>query len=441
MQSGSSWRGLRRSRVGGGLGFTQSEGGRWKGGVERVIFHVDMNAFFASVEQRYNPFLRGKPIVVCGNAKKRTVVAACSYEAKAHGVKNGMSVHEARALCPNILLVGGNPEKYVEISQRIFSMLEEISPQVELFSIDEAFLDMTGTWFLFGQKPEEAARLIKRRILAGWGLTCSVGVGPNKLLAKLASGMQKPDGLVRIREEEVAGLLERLPVEELCGVGEKLKAHLHELGIFTCGQLGRAPEEALVERFGVIGRLLKRMGQGVDDSPVAPCGAEAPVKSMGHAYTLPRDTWSEEEIRGTLLRLSEQVGRRLRADGYLGRTVSLTVRYADFSSFSHQRTIPDPTDAGLVIYRVALELLNRYGLPLAQPVRLLGVGVSNLSRGEYQRSLFQEEEQLRQVDRGIDHVSDRFGEWTVVRAGALAPLVSKSHGFLVKQNRRGLILR
>ena len=209
--------------------------------MERVIFHVDMNAFFAAVEQQYNPALRGKPIVICGNAKKRTVVAACSYEAKAFGIKNAMSVHEARALCPQVLLVGGNPEKYVDISRRIFNLLAEFSPQMEIFSIDEAFLDMTGTYPFFGKEPEDVARQIKERIRQGWGLTCSVGIGPNKLLAKLASNLQKPDGLVRIRQSEVPARMERLPIQELCGIGEKLKICLNELGIVTCGQLGRAP--------------------------------------------------------------------------------------------------------------------------------------------------------------------------------------------------------
>lgn len=400
---------------------------------ERIVFHVDMNAFFASVEQRYNPALRGKPIVVCGNAKKRTVVAACSYEAKAYGVQNGMSVFEAQALCPKVLLVGGNPEKYVDISQRIFQVLAQFSPQMEIFSIDEAFLEMTGTYPFFGPEPEQAARRMKERIRAGWGLTCSIGIGPNRLIAKLASGLKKTDGLVHVRQEGVPALLEHLPVEELCGVGPHLKRYLNELGVLTCGQLGRAPEQVLVERFGVIGRALKRMGQGLDETPVRPSDAASPAQSMGHAYTLPRDTWDEGEIRGTLLRLSEQVTRRLRLDGYQGRTVHLAVRYADFSGASHQRTLAYPTDAGWVVYRTASDLLERYSAPLPHRVRLLGVSVGGLLRGQRQMSFLEEERRLALLDRCVDRVSDRFGEFTVVRAGALTPLVPKSHGFLVKR--------
>lgn len=409
---------------------------------ERVVFHVDMDAFFASVEQRYNPALRGRPIVVCGNAKTRSVVAACSYEAKAFGVKNGMSAHEARALCPQVLLVGGNPEKYVDISQRIFACLSELSPETEIFSIDEAFLEMTGTWPFFGPEPEEAARLIKRRVREQEGLTCSVGVGPNKLIAKLASGLRKPDGLVRVRAAEVPALLERLPVEELCGIGERMKRHLGEWGIVTCGEMGRAPEELLARRFGVVGRALKRMGQGLDDSPVLSLHAEEPVKSMGHCYTLPRNTWDDGEVRGTLLRLSEQVARRLRQGGYQGRTVGLTLRYADFTTISHQRTSPTATDAGFEIYHRAMGLLGQYGEAIRQPVRLVGVGVSGLIHGEREMGLLEEEERLAQLDRCVDRVCDRFGEFTVLRAGALTPLARKSHGFIKPLGeRQGWILR
>jgi DNA polymerase-4 len=411
--------------------------------MERVIFHADMNAFFAAVEQRFNPALRGKPIIVCGNPKKRTVVAACSYEAKAFGIKNGMSVGEARRLCPGVIPVGGNPEKYVDVARHIFAIYGALTPRVEIFSIDEAFLDMTATYRFAGPEPEDAARLIKRRIHDAYGLTCSIGIGPNKLIAKVASELQKPDGLVRVRQADVAALMARLPIEDLCGVGPRLKAHLNDLGIVTCADLGQAPEALLMAKFGVIGRYLIRMGQGRDESPVGGTGEEAPAKSMGHCYTLPRDTDDEGEILGTLLRLCEQVARRLRADRFQGRTVSLTIRYADFSTMSHARTIPYPTDSGLHIYREALEVFAAHCEPLPQRVRLVGVGVSGLSQHERQLPLFGEDQRREQVDRCLDLVADRFGEFTLVRASALEPLVSKSHGFLLKDSRhpRGLVLR
>ncbi len=409
---------------------------------ERVIFHVDMNAFFASVEQQYNPALRGTPIIVCGNPKSRTVVAACSYEAKAFGITNGMAVHEARRLCPGVRLVSGTPEKYVDVARRIFAVFAEFTNAVEIASIDEAFLDVTGASPFFGDAPEALARRIKQRIRAGEGLTCSVGIAPNKLLAKLASNLQKPDGLVRIRAGDVAALMARLPVETLCGVGARLKASLNELGIITCQDLGQAPEEVLTARFGVIGAILKQMGQGRDDHPVVPTQEGAAVKSMGHAYTLPRDTANPGEIYGTVLRLAEQVARRLRADGYQGRTVGLTIRYADFSGVTRHATQREPTDAGLAVCRAAIRLFERHCEPIAQRVRLIGVSVSGLTRRERQLSFLEEDARLARLDRTLDRLNDRFGECTVVRASAAMPLIAKSHGFLLRRSSpsRGLML-
>ncbi len=402
----------------------------------RVIFHVDMNAFFASVEQQFNPRLRGKPIVVCGSAKQRTVVAACSYEAKAFGIKNGMSMGDALRLCPKAQLVEGDPEKYVDVSRHLFAILAELSPLMEIFSIDEAFLDVTDTYRFYGPDPEDVGRLIKRRFRHAYGLTCSIGIGPNKLIAKVASGLQKPDGLVRVQPNEVPALMERLPIESLCGIGERLREVLNEWGIITCADLGRAEESTLVKRFGIIGHTLKRMGQGLDDSPVMAFHLETTVKSMGHAYTLPSDTASEEDILGTLLRLCEQVGRRLRAGRYQGRTISLTIRYADFASVTHAHTMPYSTDSGLAIYQAALRLYQRHCQPLPKRVRLVGVGVSGLSAEARQLSWLAPERQMEQLDRWLDQINNRFGEWTVVRASALQPLILKTHGFLHKLDAR-----
>jgi DNA polymerase-4 len=415
-----------------------------KSEIERVVFHVDMNAFFAAIEQRARPSLRGKPIIVCGNPQKRTVVAACSYEAKAYGIKNGMSVFEARRLCPHVVPVAGDPDKYVDIARRLFALMRHLTPAVEIFSIDEAFLDLTDALGPFGGEPEAAARALKRRIREEvFGLTCSIGIGPNKLIAKLASDLHKPDGLVRVRAAEVPALLEDLPVEALCGIGPHLRGDLNDLNLSTCGALGRAPEAALVRRFGVIGQALKRMGQGLDESPVTPMGQEPAAKSMGHAYTLPRDTDDADEIRGTLLRLCEQVARRLRADGACGRTIGLTVRYRDFTTLLRHTTLAEPTDAGLLIYDAARRLLARHCEPLPQRVRLLGVGVSELTRQERQLSCVDGIGRLERLDRCCDAVNDRFGDFTLARAAALAPLVPKSHGFLIKSGRhpRGLVLR
>lgn len=410
---------------------------------ERIIFHVDMNAFFAAIEQRMHPVLRGQPIAVCGNPKSRTVVAACSYEAKACGITNGMSIMEARGLCPQLITVGGDPHKYMDVARRIFAILADFTTQLEIFSIDEAFLDMTHTFHHFGDSPEAAARTIKARIRAEcFGLTCSVGIGPNKLIAKLESDLHKPDGLVRILEAHVPALLEQLPVSSLCGVGPRLQVVLNDLGIVTCADLGRAPGRLLVARFGVIGRCLKRMGQGRDESPVLAQGAESLVKSMGHAYTLPRDTPSRDEMFGTLLRLCEQVGRRLRADGYQGRTIGLTIRYRDFSTIVRHRTTCFPTDSGPVIFGLAMQLFEEHCEPLAQRVRLVGVAVSELIHRQRQLSFLEADQALERLDRCLDQINDRFGECTVVRASAVTPLIATSHGFLIKSSprHRGLVL-
>ncbi|MBI4355555.1 MAG: DNA polymerase IV [Candidatus Omnitrophica bacterium] len=422
---------------------------------ERTIFHIDMNAFFASVEQMRNPALRGKPVIVCGNPQSRTVVAACSYEAKAYGITNGMAVHEAKQRCPQAVLVGGDPVTYRDIAHHLFAIYEEFTPEVEVFSIDEAFLDMTGTAGV-----EETARAIKARIRQRYAtLTCSVGIGPNKLIAKLASDLQKPDGLVRVRAGAIAALFERLPVESLCGVGPRLQARLNEMGIITCADLGRAPETILLKQFGIIGLALQRMGQGFDESPVLRFHAEDEVKSMGHSYTLPRDTGDREAVGRVLLRLSEQVARRLRAEAYRGRTVHVVVRYQGFATFSRQRSLPDHLDDGLAIYRTARRLLDTFdpfdspvrarsglrparlakpreagGAPLpTRAIRMVGVGVSTLMQYQRQLSFLEDEERAVLLNHWLDRINDRFGDFTATRAACLAPLIPKTHGFLGHQ--------
>ncbi len=402
---------------------------------ERIIFHVDMNAFFASVEQQCNPTLRGKPIAVCGSAQHRTVVAACSYEAKAFGINNGMSLGEAKQLCPHVILVGGDPNKYVDVAQHLFALMGHFTSELEVFSIDEAWLDMTDTYDAFASTPEGVAQLIKQRIRAAYGLTCSIGIAPNKLLAKVASKLRKPDGLVRIRKVEVPAFMEQLPIESLCGVGPKLKAALNDFDIFTCGELGRAPSHFLARRYGLVGQSLIRMGRGEDESPVIPVRAEVPAKSMSHAYTLPYDTADEEEVAGTMLRLSEQVARRLRQGGCQGRTVGLTIRYADWITMTHHETLAYPTDNGYQVYEAAMALYHaRCGMDW-QRVRLVGVGVSSLIHRQRQLSFLEDDLQRERVDQCLDRAWDRFGDFTLVRASAMEPLVSKTHGFLLGSQR------
>jgi len=385
----------------------------------RSVLHVDMDAFFASVEQQTYPFLRGKPIGVCGDPDGRTVVAAASYEAKRRGVKTAMTLPEARRLCPDIILVSGDPAKYVDTSVRILAIYARFTDLVEVFSIDEAFLDVTASCHLFGGA-EAVAQSIKREIRTRFGLTCSVGIAPNKLLAKLASDMEKPDGLTIIKPESVPELMEKTPVEELCGIGCKTKAKLNALGIWTCAELGRYPQAQLVRLFGVIGHHLYKMGLGEDESPVQPYFHEPEAKSMGHSLTLDKDTKDMAVIKRHLLHLSEQVGRRLRKDSYAGRTVSLVLRYEDFSTVVRQHSLKEHLNDGCRIFEVALRLFDE----LYQPprfVRLLGVSVSGLVRNVTQATLFSEE-RSDSLFSAADSVNDRYGEFSLARARVMAPV-------------------
>ena len=380
--------------------------------------HVDMNAFFASVEQQSNPALRGKPIAVVG-AHYRTVVTTASYQARAFGVKTGMTVGEAKKHCPHLILVRGDNAKYTDACVKITSIFKNYTPIVEVFSIDEAFLDITGSLKLF-QSPFNIAKSIKKKIKETLGLTCSIGIASNKLLAKLASNLEKPDGLVEIKPGRVASLLENLPVKELCGIGPHLECHLAEMGIKTCGELGRTSVLLLKKRFGIIGESLHSVGQGIDDSPVVPLEEEAPPKSIGHSMTLPRDISQRELMEKYLFRLSEMVGRRLRRHNLKGRTISLTIRYSDFTTFTRQRTLPCLIDQSQDIYYNVLTILNT--IRLRQAVRLLGVSISHLLPRVVQPFLFEEEQKRALLTTLMDDTNDRYGEFCLTWGSLLFPV-------------------
>ncbi len=377
-----------------------------------IVLHMDMNAFFASVEQRCNPALRGKPIAVIGSSK-RTVVTTASYEARKFGVKTGMNKWEAKKKCPSLIFVVGDNRKYIDASVRVLNILKDFSPKVEAYSIDEAFVDITGTDLLFGP-PEEVARRIKERIREDTGLTCSIGIAPNKLLAKLASDMKKPDGLVIIKEEDVGRLLEDLPVGELWGIGPRLTEHLSGLNVRTCGQLAAFPASVLRERFGIIGERLKLMGQGIYDSPIVPIGEEEAAKSVGHSMTLPRDIPDKEVLKRYLLKLSEMVGARARAHGLKGRKVSLTIRYGDFFTFTRRKGLEQPTNDTRVIYSLAVDILG--SIRLRSAVRLVGVTISDIAVGSRQLPLFEGERKRERLVKAIDLVNRHFGDFTLTWA-------------------------
>jgi DNA polymerase-4 len=377
----------------------------------RSILHIDMNAFFASVEQRANPALRGRAMAVVGSVH-RGVVLSPSYEARAFGVKTGMTCGEAKAACPGLLFVAADPDKYSRACGELLSIWRDFSPLVELFSIDEAFLDVTGCERLLGDPVRIAVR-IKERIWNEKGLTCSIGIGPNKLLAKLGSDMQKPDGLVLISPGDEADVLEDLPVSELCGIGPALTQRLAGMGIRTCGELGRASVRELTTRFGVAGERLRDMGRGIDDDPVVSPDEqrEEVSKSMGHSMTLAEDCADLVALERHVLQLAEKTGRRLRRGQYLGRTVSLTIRYADFHTFTRQVRLPRFVNHGLDIYAAARELLGE--VRLALPVRLVGVSVSGLERHVAQMPLFTDERRKKFIAEAMDDINDRYGDYTV----------------------------
>ena len=389
----------------------------------RTILHMDMNSFFASVEQQSDPALRGKAIAVIGSAS-RTVITTASYEARAFGVKTGMNTWEAGHKCPHLIFVVGNNRKYAHTSTMIMTMLHDFTPLVEVFSIDEAFLDVTGSVGLFGS-PEQIAALIKSRIRETFGLTCSIGIAPNKLLAKLASEMQKPDGLTVIRPEEVSTVLEKVPIQDLCGIGARTQKQLELLGIRTCGNLGRFPLEMLRRKFGITGERLHYMGLGIDDSPVVPAEDAEEVKSVGHSMTFERDISERKNILKYLLQLSEMVGRRARRYGVAGKTVHITVRYADFTTFGRQQTRKTPTGNSEEIFAEAVAILNTF--TLTQPVRLLGVRITNLCYRREQLPLFAEERKKVLATGAMDMVNDKFGEHTVTFGSILDSEEKGSH--------------
>ena len=399
-----------------------------RGARERVIMHVDMDAFFASVEQRVNPALWGRPLVVCGGGK-RTVVAAASYEARPYGIRSGMPLYEAQRKCSDLLVVQADIPTYVDASVRVLKILQRFTPDVEVYSIDESFLDVTGSLMLF-RGEERIARMIQERIDEELRITCSIGIAPNKLLAKLASAMHKPNGLQVIRKEEISALLEDLPVQEVWGIGPRLATYLHDMGITTCGQLGRIPLGILERRFGLIGTMLYHMAKGMDDSPVASFGATPDAQSIGHSMTLDQDVCSKDEIGGYVLLLAEMVGRRLRSGGYAGRTVVLTLRYSDFCTFYRRMTLKRYITTGPQIHEVAMRILD--GIRLRDSVRLVGVSLANLVKGRVQISLFAEERRGEDLALAMDRVNDRYGEFTLT----WGPLLGGREGRVVPPSWR-----
>ncbi|MBI5181178.1 MAG: DNA polymerase IV [Nitrospirae bacterium] len=380
--------------------------------MSKIIMCIDMDAFFASVEQQDRPHLKEKPVAVIG-AGARTVITTASYEARALGIKTGMNIYEARRLCPNLIFIVGDNEKYIRTCKGLVKIYSQFTPDVEVYSIDEAFLDITTTHHLF-RGPEAIGGVIKRMVKEEFGIACTVGIGPNTLIAKLASNIAKPDGLRWIRPEEIEGMLKDMPVADLWGIGPKIAGRLEALGIRTCGELGKASVSLLRNRFGIIGETLKKMGMGICDRPVI--AEEAKPKSIGHSMTLPADIWERGEIEAYILKLSEMVGRRARRHSYIGKGVSLTLRYSDFETFSRQTTLSRYTNDTHIIYKSALMILNR--IRLKKKIRLLGVCLSGIIEDCNQLPLLESEKRRVSLLHAVDAVNDRFGDSKLIWASS-----------------------
>ncbi|HEV8697405.1 MAG TPA: DNA polymerase IV [Candidatus Limnocylindrales bacterium] len=376
---------------------------------ERTILHVDLDAFFASVEQRDRPELRGKPVIVGGDPRGRGVVSAASYEARRFGVHSAMSLREAVRRCPDGVFLPVDGRRYQQASREVMAILRKFTPQVEPISIDEAFLDVTGSRQLFGDG-RAIALAIKAAIREDVDLPVSVGVATTKLVAKIASDLRKPDGLVVVEPGEEAAFLAPLPISRLWGVGEKTARAFADYGVRTIGDLAALSPDLLVRRFGKHGGSLASRARGVDEDRVH---EGDPAKSVGHEHTFDVDTSDRETIERTLLAMSDGVAGRLRSAGVRASTIAVKIRDSSFRTITRQRTLPEPTDMTDPIFRAAVELARPEVRGIR--VRLLGVTASNLG-GREQLGLFPSDEPRRRAAiEAADTIRRRYGERAVTR--------------------------
>lgn len=377
-------------------------------GADRFILHLDMDAFYAAIEQRDHPELRGKPVLVGGSPQGRGVVSTASYEARPFGCRSAMPMVQAMRLCSQAVVIPPRIDRYSDVSRQVFEVLEQFTPLVEPLSIDEAFLDVTGSIQLFGPA-EQIARDLRKRILQDTGLTGSVGVAPNKFVAKLASDHKKPDGLVVVQAGEVQAFLDPLPISRLWGVGRATLPKFEELGIRTFGDARRSSEVQLLDRFGEAGRLFSQLVRGIDDRPVVP---DREAQSLSHETTFPEDVQDRANLRSVLLEQTEQVARRLRRHGLQARTVVLKIRLPDFATLTRRTTLDTPTKQTEELWGAAAMLFEEWARVSDSRVRLLGIGATNLSRQAGQQlSLFGTPEQERRgrLNQAVDSIVDRFG--------------------------------
>ena len=377
---------------------------------------MDMDAFFAAVEQNDNPRLKGKPVVIGADPKEgkgRGVVSTCSYEARKFGIHSAMPISQAYRLCPQAAFLRGSHSRYSEISDQIFRILYDFTPDIEPISIDEAFLDITGTYHFY-KTPKDTCQKIRERVHSETGLTASIGIAPVKMVAKIASDLCKPDGLLEIAQEDVLNFLWPLPIEKLWGVGPKTKNFLNQKGIYLIGDLAKVSRERLIDDLGEHGDHLFNLANGIDERDVV---FDEEVKSVGHEHTFEKDTSDKELVNKTLLHLSEKVSRRLRQDELKGRTVTLKVRLKGFKTYTRALTLPESTNFIEDIFMTAQGLFK--GLYTQGTfIRLLGVRVTNFKNLYIQENLFEDKgkDRKERVHKAVDNIKDKFGERSIHRA-------------------------
>ena len=381
--------------------------------MNRIIIHIDMDAFFTSIEQLDNPELRGKPVVVGGNPfVSRTVVSSASYEARKYGIHSAMPMRQAFRLCPSAIFIRPRFKRYEHITRQIFSILTNYSPLVELASIDEAYIDLTGTEKLFGE-PIDTAMGMKQRIYDEIGLVASVGLAPNKFLAKMASESEKPDGFVVIKQENIREFLDPLPIEALWGIGPKSAEHLRHIGIHKVESLLPFDFDTLKAMFGKAGEMLYNLVRGIDDTPVEPYSRR---KSISIERTFSQDLNRWETIRKTILALSDKLAERMAREKIIGRTITVRVRYPDFTTITRSKTSTIPAGLPRKIYSEASKLIHPE--VVGKKIRLLGIGLSNLSPANRKMASLFDNEYARdeKLLDAILEIKNKFGSDKIFRA-------------------------
>ena len=387
-----------------------------------MILHIDMDAFYASVEIRDNPKLRGLPVVVGGSPQGRGVISAASYEARKFGIFSAMPSSQAVRLCPNVVFVKTRMDHYAKISKQIREIFFRFTSLVEPLALDEAFLDVSGCEKLFGDGPKIAG-LIKDAIQDELGLTASAGVAPNKFLAKLASDLDKPDGLVVVPADDIEGFLNPLPIERVWGVGKQTLKKFHRLNVKTIEQLRQLDRTTMQQFFGINSEHFWRLSRGLDTRPVVP---DRIAKSVSHETTFSHDLTDREPLRGWLLELTQQVGRRLRRYDIRGRTVQIKIRFSDFRTITRSLSLGEPSSSSEELEAAVEELFER--VEIVDGIRLVGMGVSNLTTSPVaQQMLFDNEQRSRnaRLDEMQDQLKDRFGHDAIRRGTSVEHDISR----------------